>query len=127
MKQNHFDHIIIGHGLAGLQLALSFQNDMFFKNKTIALIDKDLKNKNDKTWCFWETKPNKLEHLVSKTWKNAHFYGNGKHIELGLNPYKYKMIKSLDFYTYAKSELQKNSNITFILDFKNFILAFIIP
>ena len=116
MKSQHFDYIIIGQGLAGLQLALSFKNDAFFKDKTIALIDKDSKSKNDKTWCFWETTNNNLEHLVYKKWSKANFFGGNKHIELPLEPYSYKMIKSLDFYNYAKETLQESSNFSFILD-----------
>ena len=116
MISNHFDYIIIGQGLAGLQLALSFNNDAFFKDKTIAIIDPDTKTKNDKTWCFWETKPNNLEHLVFKTWDTAHFYGNNEHIVLPLKPYQYKMIRSLDFYNFAKETLSKNNHITFITD-----------
>jgi lycopene beta-cyclase len=116
MKQNHFDYIIIGQGLAGLKLALSFQNDAFFKDKKIALIDKSSKLTNDKTWCFWETSKNDLENLVSKKWTKANFYGNNKHIELALKPYHYKMIKSLDFYNYYREVLSKNPNFFFILD-----------
>ena len=50
----HFDYIIIGNGLAGLQLVLKMSEDVFFENKTIALIDPLEKNSNDKTWSFWE-------------------------------------------------------------------------
>ncbi|WP_375239991.1 lycopene cyclase family protein [Aurantibacter sp.] len=114
MKQNHFDYIIIGQGLAGLKLALSFKNDVFFKDKKIALIDKDSKRTNDKTWCFWETSTNSLEHLVSKKWSEAKVYGNKKCIKIALKPYNYKMIKSLDFYNYAKKTLKENSNFYFI-------------
>ena len=114
MKNKHYDYIIIGNGLAGLQLALSFNNDSFFKDKRIALIDPALKNTNDKTWCFWEKGNNKLEHLVSKKWNKALFYSNTKKIGLNLSPYSYKMIRAIDFYNYAKEKLSKNSNIEFI-------------
>jgi lycopene beta-cyclase len=116
MINRHFDYIIIGQGLAGLKLALSFNNDVFFKDKTIALIDPDTKSKNDKTWCFWETETNYLESLVYKTWDIANFYGCREHIKLQLKPYKYKMIRSLDFYNHSKSILSKNTHITFITD-----------
>ena len=116
MKQHHYDYIIIGQGLAGLQLALSFHNDAFFKDKTIALIDPDTKSKNDKTWCFWEDSTNKLEHLVYKKWRIANFYGLDEHLKLELKPYQYKMIRALDFYSYAKETLETNTHITFVLD-----------
>jgi len=35
----HYDYIIVGNGLAGLQLALKMASDSFFDEKLIALID----------------------------------------------------------------------------------------
>ena len=54
MSQKHYDYIIVGNGLAGLQLALAFAKDSYFNNKSIALIDASTKTENDKTWSFWE-------------------------------------------------------------------------
>ena len=64
LSKNHFDFIIIGNGLAGLQLALEFSKDTFFDNKQFALIDMSNKTKNDKTWCFWEEGSGKWDHIV---------------------------------------------------------------
>jgi lycopene beta-cyclase len=36
---SHFDFIIIGNGLAGLQLALKLASETYFDQKKIALID----------------------------------------------------------------------------------------
>ncbi|GAL68590.1 lycopene cyclase family protein [Jejuia pallidilutea] len=70
-NSSHFDYIIIGNGLAGLQLALKFADDTFFKDKRIALIDPSPKTENDKTWSFWETHPSHWLNLPYKTWKKA--------------------------------------------------------
>lgn len=115
-NERHYDYIIIGNGMAGLQLALAFSNDDFFKNKQIALIDKVSKNTNDKTWCFWERGKGQWDSLVYKEWKNAHFQTSKKHINLKLQSYRYKMVRSIDFYNEAKSSLLKNKNIHFIID-----------
>ncbi|APY00598.1 lycopene cyclase family protein [Lacinutrix venerupis] len=111
-----FDYIIVGNGLAGLQLALSFAEQPFFKNKQIALIDKSIKNKNDKTWSFWEKGKGKWDNIVEKSWQEALFYSSRKQITLNLNPYTYKTIQALDFYTEAKRVLSKKPNIHFIID-----------
>ena len=113
-KKNHFDYIIIGNGLAGLQLALALASDSFFHNKKIALIDKFKKNANDKTWCFWEKGIGKWDHLITKTWQNALFHSSKKTINLKLESYQYKMLRSVDFYNEAISILSKNENFTFI-------------
>ena len=45
-------YVIVGGGLAGLQLASRISNDIFFKGKKIAIIEPSAKVENDKTWCF---------------------------------------------------------------------------
>lgn len=114
MAKTHFDYIIIGNGLAGFQLALALAQDSFFKDKHIALIDKDLKNTNDKTWSFWEKEQGQWDTIVAQTWDNALFYSSEKKLELSLKPYKYKSIHAIDFYNFAKAELTTKANFHFI-------------
>lgn len=114
--QNHFNYIIIGNGLAGLQLALELSKDPFFDDKQIALIDKSLKETNDKTWCFWEKGTGKWDSIVSNTWNAATFYTLKKTINLNLEPYTYKMVRSIDFYKQTKALLSQKKNIHFIID-----------
>src|SRR5690606_4395263 len=112
----HFDYIIIGNGLAGLQLALKFASDSFFNDKQIALIDPSEKNTNDKTWSFWETQPSSWDAIVHKSWKHATIKTSKKTIALNLQPYTYKTIRPIDFYNYAKSQLNQHKNFQFILE-----------
>lgn len=116
LSTNHFDYIIIGNGLSGLQLALEFSKDSFFDDKQFALIDASDKTKNDKTWCFWEKGIGKWDHIVYKIWNSAQFYSSTKTLNLDLNPYKYKMIRSSDFYQDTKSRLSIKGNFHFIID-----------
>lgn len=115
-KPSHFDYIIIGNGLAGLQLALKLASDTHFDNKTIALIDPSKKNTNDKTWSFWETQPSQWNHIIHKTWKKAAILTSKKTVDLNLEPYSYNTIRAIDFYTEAKAQLKQKSNIHFILE-----------
>ncbi|AXO81673.1 lycopene cyclase [Olleya aquimaris] len=116
MPKNHYDYIIVGNGLAGLQLALALNQDSFFKEKSIALIDPSPKNVNDKTWSFWEEKSGKWEKIVNKKWTKANIYTSKKQIRLNLNPYTYKSIRGIDFYNLAKAEIQQNKNFTFLIE-----------
>ena len=93
----NYDYIIIGGGLAGLQLAFEFGNDRFFEQKTFAVIDPSLKDENDKTWCFWEKGDGKWDEIIYKSWQRGLFISSEKNIELQLPPYSYKMLRSLDF------------------------------
>jgi len=115
-NNTHFDYIIIGNGLAGLQLALKMASDAFFDKKHIALIDPSEKNINDKTWSFWETEPSQWNHIIYETWHTASVITTKKTIDLKLNPYSYKSIRSIDFYNYAKQTLSRNKNIQFIVE-----------
>ncbi len=116
MNNNHFDYVIIGNGMAGLQLAFAFANDSFFDSKTIALIDKDKKETNDKTWSFWEKGSGKWESLIHKSWDKASFNTIKKLTDINLGDYNYKTIKSLDFYNYIKEFLSNKQNFNFIID-----------
>lgn len=115
LDSRSFDYIIIGNGLAGLQLAIALSEDAYFKNKTIALIDKSSKKENDKTWSFWEKENGNWDSIVSKSWKEALFFSKEKQITLNLKPYLYKTIRAIDFYNLAKKRLKK-PNIHFIID-----------
>lgn len=115
-KKSHFDYIIIGNGLAGLQLALKLASDSYFNNKQIALIDPSTKNVNDKTWSFWETDPSQWDNIAYKSWNNASVITSKKTIDLSLAPYSYKTIRAIDFYTEAKTKLKEHSNVCFIIE-----------
>ena len=114
MISNQFDYIIIGSGLAGLQLALSLSRDEYFQNKKIALLDKSSKTENDKTWCFWEQGEGKWESIIHKSWSAGEVITSNKQIYFKLEPYRYKMIRSIDFYNYVLAELNKFSTVEFI-------------
>ena len=68
-----FDYIIIGSGLAGLQLAYAFSLDPFFKNLKLAIIDPSSKKTNDKTWCFWEKGLGQWDEIITRYWNQGEF------------------------------------------------------
>ncbi|UJH91150.1 lycopene cyclase family protein [Antarcticibacterium sp. 1MA-6-2] len=114
--QKYYDYIIIGGGLAGLQLALHIGRDRFFEQRSLAIIEPSEKNFNDKTWCFWEKGKSEWDGIIIKSWKQGYFISSEKNIDLSLSPYSYKMLRSIDFYDYVKSQLEDSPNIKFIKD-----------
>ncbi|AFU67637.1 lycopene beta cyclase [Psychroflexus torquis ATCC 700755] len=105
----NYNYIIIGAGAAGLNLALAMNEDVFFKDKKILILDKDKKTENDRTWCFWEKGNGKWDHIVSKTWKKSIVTAKGEDINFDLKKYTYKMLRSADFYQFAKTKLDTST------------------
>jgi lycopene beta-cyclase len=100
-----YDYIITGMGCAGLSLAIHLVRNGAADGKRILLIDREKKERNDRTWCFWETSPGPFEEVVYRRWSNAWFHAEGFSSLLDLSPYTYKMIRGQDYYQYAMQVL----------------------
>jgi lycopene beta-cyclase len=114
MDSNVYDFAIIGTGAAGLHLAMAMSKDQFFDSKKILLLEKSQKDVNDKTWCFWEKGAGQWDSITIKVWEQAQFMATDQQIDLNMGAYRYKMLASLDFYSYTKNELKKKENITWV-------------
>jgi lycopene beta-cyclase len=111
-----YDYIIAGAGASGLSLLyylLQYDNQ---RTKKILLIDNELKNTNDKTWCFWQKEVSPFESCVTKTWENLDFLSPSFSKTLDIKPYKYKMIESKNFYDFCFNEIKKYPNVEIIID-----------
>jgi lycopene beta-cyclase len=84
------------------------------QNKSILIIDKNTKNSNDRTWCFWEKKPGLFEAIVHAKWNSLEFLSTGFEEELDLGAYTYKMIQGIDFYNFTLNLAKKFSTVTFL-------------
>ncbi|MDO9000467.1 MAG: lycopene cyclase family protein [Bacteroidota bacterium] len=111
-----YDYIIAGMGCAGLSLAIQLKRSSL-KFSKVLLIDKDLKNKNDRTWCFWtKEKNNWFDKIVYNRWDKFLFKSSGFEKEIELHPYSYLMIKGIDFYDFCLKELKTDSRFEIITD-----------
>ncbi len=109
---NSFDFIIIGAGAAGLLLADAIGKDPYFENTSILLIEKDTKQSNDRTWCFWENGIGQFDQILHTSWNTIYFGGKQFRKHLDIAPYAYKMIRGIDFYTEYLNRIRSYSNIT---------------
>lgn len=108
-----YDYIISGAGAAGLSLLMRFMQHPAFSNKNILVVDKAIKDKNDHTWCYWEKQAGIFEPVVHHSWDQVYFYSDQYTSLLNLDPYTYKMIRSIYLYNYVYNEAQKHPNIHF--------------
>jgi lycopene beta-cyclase len=108
---NKYDYIITGAGCAGLSLVLQMIRSGKFREKKILLVDKENKQANDRTWCFWEKEPGPFEDIVYHQWDTVWFHDIDFSKDLSLAPYIYKLIRGIDFYQYCFSIISHQPNI----------------
>ena len=113
---SQYDYIITGSGASGLMLAYRMANDSFFDNSSILIIDKEKKNSDDRTWCFWENGEGEWDELLHKSWDKILFESNTYKNTIPLQSYAYKMLRSGVFYDKLWNFINTKNNIRFIED-----------
>ena len=94
-------------------LADGMGTDPAFKDKSILLLDKDDKTRNDRTWCFWEKGEGVFDEIIHRKWDEIYFAGEDLKKSYPIAPYAYKMVRGIDFYSHYLKRLKSYSNITF--------------
>lgn len=109
-----YDYIIAGSGCAGLSLLYRILNDNDLHQKQILVIDKSQKNKNDRTWCFWEKGEDIFEEIVTHQWETLEFLSDDFQRQYPMESYRYKMILGIDFYNFVLAIAKKRKNVTLL-------------
>ena len=108
-----YDFILAGGGLAGLSLAYHLINSPS-RDRSILIIDKDAKQQNDRTWCFWEEQSTLFDEIAHRVWHRLRFVSDDFAKEFDLAPYRYQMIRGIDFYNFTREKLSSCANVTFV-------------
>lgn len=108
-----YDFIFAGGGLAGLMLAYHLAHSSL-RDASMLIIDRDAKNRNDRTWCYWTKESTPFDGIAQCEWKRINFIGDQFEKEIDLGDYRYKMIRGIDFYRFARQELTVQPNIKFL-------------
>ncbi|MDX1363553.1 MAG: lycopene cyclase family protein [Arenibacter latericius] len=111
-----YDYIIVGAGASGLMLADALGKDPFFADKSILLLDKEKKQENDRTWCFWETGDTRFKEVIYKNWNQIFFAGKVYSNHFKLTPYSYKMVRGDHFYVNYLERIRNYPNISLALE-----------
>ena len=107
-----YDYIIAGGGMSGLSLAYYLTLSPL-RDRSVLIIDKEIKNNNDRTWCFWERGDGPFEPILFRKWSTVDFYGTTMSGPLNMGEYQYKMLRGIDFYDHVRAHLAKFPNIEF--------------
>jgi lycopene beta-cyclase len=113
-NQTTYDHLILGAGCAGLSLAwhLRERGDP----GSIALVDRRSGYRNDRTWCYWDVEPTPFDHLATHCWDRwAVVDDRGRRAECRSGRYRYRRIRSIDFYRCALDRLSSEPGVDFYL------------
>jgi lycopene beta-cyclase len=111
-----YDYIIAGSGCSGLSLLYKIYQTTELQDKSILVIDKDQKNKNDRTWCYWEQKLGPFESIVHSKWNKLEFITDSFQKKQALESYTYKMIRGIDFYNFVLNYIKKFKKVNFIFE-----------
>jgi lycopene beta-cyclase len=85
----------------------------YFLDKKILVLDKEPKNTNDRTWCFW-TKNNDFKKYGQHQWNQILFKTSFHEQNFSILPYTYQKIESATFYEQVKLEINKKLNVLFL-------------
>jgi lycopene beta-cyclase len=108
-----YDFAILGGGAAGLSLALALAQSSL-GNRSILVVEKDSKDQNDRTWCYWTSQDSFLDNICFKAWHTLRFASDQVDLKIPLQPYRYQMVRGKDFYDYMRRELMKFTNVKFL-------------
>jgi lycopene beta-cyclase len=99
-----YDYIFCGLGASASLLILALHRKNLLKYKKVLLIDQVLKNKKDKTFCFWAQNDEpitiQLEALISKAWNKVSL--SSAHA-INIAPLSYYHVDSIDLYEQVQS------------------------
>lgn len=105
-----YDFIIAGGGMAGLSLAY-YLTQSPLRDRSILILDRQPKNRNDRTWCFWEQGTGPFESILFRVWNTVSFHGTTHAGPLDMGDFRYKMLRGIDFYEFIGNELARWPNI----------------
>lgn len=106
-----YDYIFTGTGAAAWSVLLRMLDAGLVNNKKILLLDRSPKVHNDRTWCFWEEQAGYFESIIHHQWDTLSFHSDTLSRNLDLDAYRYKMIRSVDFYAHAQERISGLDNI----------------
>jgi lycopene beta-cyclase len=84
------------------------------RGRSMLVIDRDAKQHNDRTWCYWSARPGPFDSLAHRTWEQVRFTSPGLDAQLPLGPYRYRLVRGIDFYRHTRSVLADCPGVTLL-------------
>lgn len=115
----HYDIIIAGGGGAGLGLACALLESPL-RGCSLMIIDRDAKQQNDRTWCFWGGPETPFTSIARHAWDRLMVTSDGfEQVYPMEDPahrgWRYWMVSGADYYRHTLQKLQAHPNVHFVL------------
>lgn len=112
------DFLIAGGGGAGLGLAMALL-DSPLRDCSIVIVDRDAKDQNDRTWCFWGSPSAPCTSIAQHSWQTLTVASEGSQQTISLAQgnepgWRYWMVRGIDFYNTARQQIESSSNVQFL-------------
>ncbi|MEV6617008.1 lycopene cyclase family protein [Streptomyces sp. NPDC051051] len=108
------DVAIVGAGAAGLSLAYRLARADPAHRPSVLLFEPPPGplRPPSRTWCFWEPGPGPYDAVLTAAWQRLRVHTpEGRTIEDGIAPLRYKMIRSDDFEAFVGRELAHRDHV----------------
>jgi len=103
-----FDFLFIGMGASNCLLLLKMHENNLLQDKTIAIIEPNSKNVNDRNFCFWSSEEElfnlNLQDLICSKWQKIKVADRESQ---SISPLFYYHIKGIDLYNKVKEILKE--------------------
>ena len=107
-------YLILGAGAAGLSLCAALLAQGV--SDPILILDAKPRFEDDRTWCFWDTRPNPFLPLAAHGWHEWEVRGDLGHAAvLASSRVSYHCLRGCDFYDAVLSEIRAHPNVTLCL------------
>ncbi|MGC9399772.1 MAG: lycopene cyclase family protein [Anaerolineae bacterium] len=110
-----YDVILAGGGAAGLSLAYQLAQHPRFANARLLIIDEEVKDRNDHTWCSWLRGPEPFDEIAYRVWDRLAFIAPDFAQTFDLAPYRYRMVRAVDLYRHVRERLAPKPTVDFLL------------
>lgn len=107
----HYDYIIAGGGCAGLSLAYTLH--LAGVPGKVLIADRLIKAGNDRTWAFWAQGETPFAGLVQHEWTTLSFADRQGLRRQSIQPYRYQLLRSADFYRHIQEVLAQDPRFEF--------------
>jgi lycopene beta-cyclase len=105
-----YEFLIAGGGGAGLGLAHALV-EAWPEPPSILIIEKEAKNQNDRTWCFWGPASAPFTSLAKYSWSKLRICSQNYDQIIDLGDWRYWMVRGIDYYETIHHRLAKASSV----------------